>query len=42
MTKSVLFGTKSNIKQAEPLNIAYENMKIKQYSKMVYLDCILD
>ena len=33
-TKSILFGTKFNIKQAEPLNIVYGNVKIKQYTKV--------
>ena len=41
-TKFILFGTKLNIKQAEPLNIVYGNVKIKQYTKVTYLDCILD
>ena len=33
-TKSVLFGTKLNIKRAEPLNVIYGNVKIKQYIKV--------
>ena len=41
-TKSILFGTKLNIKWAEPLNIVYGNIKIKQYTKVTYLGCILD
>ena len=41
-TKSILFGTKLNIKRAEPLNIVYGNVKIKQYTKVTYLGCILD
>ena len=41
-TKFILFGTKLNIKQAEPLNIVYGNVKIKQYTKVTYLGCILD
>ena len=41
-TKSILLGTKLNIKLAEPLNIVYGNVKIKQYSKFTYLGCILD
>ena len=42
-TKSILFGTKLNIKRAEPLNIVYgSNVKIKQYTKVTYLGCILD
>ena len=40
-TKSILFGTKLNIKRAEPSNIVYENVKIKQYTKVTYLGCIL-
>ena len=41
-TKSILFGTKLNIKQAEPLNIVYGNVKIKHYTKITFLGCILD
>ena len=41
-TKSILFGNKLNIKQAEPLNIVYGNVKITQYTKVTYLGCILD
>ena len=41
-TKSILFGTKINIKRAEPLNIVYANVKIKQYTKVTYLGSILD
>ena len=40
--KSNFFGTKFNIKRVEPLNIVYGNIKIKQYSKVTYLGCILD
>ena len=40
--KSILFGTKLNIKQAEPLNIVHGNVKIEQYTKVTYLGCILD
>ena len=36
-TKSILFGTKFNIKRAEPLNIVDGNTKIKQYTKVTYL-----
>ena len=28
-TNSILFGTKLNVKRAEPLNIVYDNVKIK-------------
>ena len=41
-TKSILFETKLNIKWAEPLSIVYGNIKIKQYTKVTYLGCILD
>ena len=40
--KSIPFGTKLNIKQAEPLNIVHGNVKIEQYTKVTYLGCILD
>ena len=30
-TQSILFGTKFNIKRAEPLNIVYGNVKIKHF-----------
>ena len=33
-TKSIFSGTKFNIKRAEPLNIVYGNLKIKQYIKI--------
>ena len=35
--KSILFGRKS-----KPLNIQYNDIKIKQYSKITYLGCIFD
>ena len=41
-TKSIHFGTKLNIKRAEPLNIFYGNVRIKQYTEVTYLGCILD
>ena len=41
-TRSILFGTNFNIKRAELLNIVYGNVKIKQYTKITYLSCILD
>ena len=40
-TKSIFFGTNLNIKPAEPLNIVYGNVKIKQYY-VTYLGFILD
>ena len=33
-TKSIFSRTKFNIKRAEPLNIVYGNLKIKQYIKI--------
>ena len=36
-TKSILFGTKLNIKRAEPLNIVYGNVKIKLPTKVAFL-----
>ena len=39
---SIIFGTKLNMKRAEPLNMVYGNVKIKQYTKVAYLGCILD
>ena len=40
-TKSILFGSIHKIKKSKPLNIQYNNIKIKQYSKVTYLGCIL-
>ena len=37
-TKSILFNS---IKKASPFNIQYKEIRIKQYSKVTYLDCIL-
>ena len=41
-TESILFGTKFNIKRAEPLNNVYGNVKIQQYTNITHLGCILD
>ena len=41
-TKSILFSNKRKVKKASPLNIQYKDIKIKQYSKVTYLGCILD
>ena len=41
-TKSILFGNKHKIKKSKPLNIQYNDIKIKQDSKVTYLDCIFD
>ena len=34
VTKSILFGSKYKIKKSKPLNIQYNDIKIKQYSKV--------
>ena len=39
-TKSILSGSKHKIKNSNPLNIQYNDIKIKQYSKVTYLGCI--
>ena len=41
-TKSILFGSKHKIKKSKPLKILYNDIKIKQYSKVTYLGCIFD
>ena len=41
-TKCILFSSKGKVKKAEPLNIAYKGLPIKQHSKVSYLGCILD
>ena len=41
-TKSILFGSKHKIKKSKPLNIQQNDIKIKQFSKVTYLGCILD
>ena len=41
-TKSILFGTKHNLRNAMALNIVYNGTEIKQYEKVKYLGCILD
>ena len=41
-TKCILFASKGKVKKAEPLNIAYKGLQIKQHSKVSYLGCILD
>ena len=35
-TKSTLFGSKHKIKNSKPLNIQYNDIKIKQYYKVTY------
>ena len=41
-TKSILFGSKHKIKKSKLLKIQYNDIKIKQYSKVRYLGCIFD
>ena len=41
-TKSILFTTKNKNKSVGNLNIKYNNINIKQYSRVTYLGCILD
>ena len=41
-TKSVLSCRKCKIKISKPLKFQYNDIKIKQYSKVTYLACILD
>ena len=41
-TKSILFGSKHKIKKSKPLNIQYNDIKIKQYSKFKHLGCNFD
>ena len=40
--KSILFVAKFKIKKVRKLNIKYEDIQIKQHSKVKYLGCILD
>ena len=41
-TKWILFGSKLKLKNAGKLNIMYNGIEIKQYSKVTYLGCLLD
>ena len=41
-TKSILFGTKRQLKNQRDLYLRYEDIEIKQHSKVTYLGCILD
>ena len=40
--QSILFCSKHKIKNLKPVNIQYNDIKIKQYAKATYLGCILD
>ena len=41
-TKSILFSPKHKSKSMEQIDISYQDIKIKQYSKVTYLGCVLD
>ena len=41
-TKCILFSSKLKLKNAGKLNIMYNGIEIKQYSKVAYLGCLLD
>ena len=41
-TKSINFSIKRRIKKSSPLNIHYEDIKIKQYTTLKSWDCIRD
>ena len=41
-TRCILFGSKLKLKNAGKLNIMYNGIEIKQYSKVKYLGCLLD
>ena len=41
-TKSILFVSKRKIKKLQKLEIIYNNIRIKQHSRVTYLGCILE
>ena len=41
-TKCIFFGSKLRLKNTGKLNIMYNGIEIKQYSKVTYLGCLLD
>ena len=41
-TKSILFSTKNRKRRIGTLDIKYDDVKIKQYSKVTYLGCELE
>ena len=41
-TKSIVFGSKSKLKQVRELHITRGDINIKQHSEVTYLGCILD
>ena len=40
--KSILFATKNRLKRIARLNIMYNDIEIKQHSKVSYIGCTLD
>ena len=41
-TKSILFTSKRKIKKLRKLEIIYNNIRIKQRSRVTYMGCILE
>ena len=41
-TKSILFASKPKIKKFQKIEIIYNNIRIKQHSRLTYLGCILE
>ena len=41
-TKCILFGTKHRLNKVISLDIKYDEIQIKQYHTVTYLDCLLD
>ena len=41
-TKSILFGTKRQLKNQKDLDLRYGDIEIKRHSKVTYLGCILE
>ena len=41
-TKSILFGTKRQLKDQRDVNLKYGDIEIKQHCRVTYLGCILD
>ena len=41
-TKSIFFASKRKIKKIQKLEIMYNNIRIKQHSRVTYLGCVLE
>ena len=41
-TKSIVFASKRKIKKLQKLEIIYNNIRVKQHSRVTYLGCILE